>query len=739
MTKNIQLALKKVGLFCLNLNFLIFNCWGILPVSAATQTGELNIINSQQDAKQLIDITNTNSILAEKLTQLLKVGKKPNSRKPKTQSRRVNAGKKANPAKPKTQIRRVTVLKTTPQVKPVTKVTPPNFQEDIDQLEAGVRLDVTPNSNQPISSKYAITLQQELENLIGRVESANLAASVHNGGVNVNKPQSLKAETPKLISTETTDLSLEETLAQAREVAKNIPVLISQKNYALVRQQWLKSKTTLWQQFPVNQRIAQPEIRSVWLDRGTIVKAGNEAELAKIFDRLTQAGINTVFFETVNASYTIYPSQVAPQQNPLIKDWDPLAAAVKLAHERGMELHAWVWTFAAGNRRHNELIGISADYPGPVLAAHPDWANYDQRGQMIPVGQTKPFLDPANPKVREYLLKLYAEISTRYQVDGLHLDYIRYPFQDPFCGRTYGYGKAAREKFHQQTGVDPVKISPNQRELWQKWTAFRTEQIDSFVGQVAQMLRQKRSYLILSVAVFPLGEYERVQKIQQHWEVWARRGDIDLVVPMTYALDTPRFQRLAEPWIHSTKLGSTLLVPGIRLLSLPSLGTFDQLQLLRDVPVSGYALFAAENFNEKLDKILISTQGKVQNTKHDPIPQRQPFRTAAFRYAALQKEWQFVWEKSERSPNAVTTTSNFKNQSQELQNALNQLAILPSASNLISARGSLTRFQSQFKSWMSVAVQENPYQVKVWENRLITIERLLRYGERRVINKATFN
>ncbi len=169
----------------------------------------------------------------------------------------------------------------------------------------------------------------------------------------------------------------------------------------MVRRQCLKSKTTLWQQFPVNQRIAQPAIRSVWLDRGTIVKAGNEAELAKIFDRLTQGGINTVFFETVNTNYTIYTSQVGPQQNPLIKDWDPLAA-VKLAHELRMELQAWVWTFAAGNLRHNELIGIGADYPGPVLAANPDWANYDQRGQMIPVSPTKPFLDPARKYVSIY-------------------------------------------------------------------------------------------------------------------------------------------------------------------------------------------------------------------------------------------------------------------------------------------------------------------------------------------------
>jgi len=51
--------------------------------------------------------------------------------------------------------------------------------------------------------------------------------------------------------------------------------------------------------------------------------------------------------------------------------------------------------------------------------------------------------------------------------------------------------------------------------------------------------------LILSVAVFPLSEHDRLHKLQQHWEVWASRGDVDLVVPMTYALDTYRFQRLS--------------------------------------------------------------------------------------------------------------------------------------------------------------------------------------------------
>jgi uncharacterized lipoprotein YddW (UPF0748 family) len=638
---------------------------------------------------------------------------------------------------PKTPTPRTQNSAQTTATAPLPKITPPTSQEAIDQLEQTVRLDVVPDSSAPIGNKEAIALQQELENLIGRVESSYLAASADPANLGeentTNNPQSLKEEPARVASTRLGAAIPNKTqvLAQARVVAKNIPLLIAQKNYALARQQWLVTKANLWKHFPMNRRLAQAEIRAVWLDRGTIVRAGSEQELAKIFDRLSQAGINTVFFETLNASYTIYPSQVAPQQNPLIRGWDPLAAGVKLAHERGIELHAWVWVFAAGNQRHNEILNLNSDYPGPVLAANPDWANYDHLGNIIPVGQTKPFFDPANPELRQYLLKLYEEIVTRYKVDGLQLDYIRYPFQDPVAGRSYGYGQAARTQFQQLTGVDPVNITPSQGELWQKWTTFRTEQVDSFVAQVSQELRKKRPNLILSVAVFPLPEAERIQKIQQHWEVWARRGDIDLIVPMTYAQDTFRFQRLAQPWIASTQLGSTLLVPGIRLLSLPTVGAFDQLQLVRDLPVSGYALFAAENLNNELQKLFSSTQRRSQAATSEPIPYRQPFQTAAVRYTALQREWQFVLQ-NDQLKMPPTTISDFNNQVGVVQSALNQLAASPSPSKLLGVRATLTRFQSQFRIWMRQQATDNPYQVKVWENRLATIERLLRYGERRI-------
>lgn len=379
---------------------------------------------------------------------------------------------------------------------------------------------------------------------------------------------------------------------------------------------------------------------------------------------------------------------------------------------------------------HNQLLNLDTNYPGPVLAAHPNWANNDQQGNTIPIGQTKPFFDPANPELRQYLLKLYKEIVTEYQVDGLQLDYIRYPFQDPSAGRTYGCGKAARAQFQQLTGVDPISITPAQAQLWQQWTAFRTQQVDSFVAQVSQMLRQTRTNLILSVAVFPLPEAERIQKLQQHWEVWARRGDIDLIIPMTYAQDTVRFQTLAQPWIASTQLGSTLLVPGIRLLSLPTMGAFDQLQLIRDLQVSGYALFAAENLNNELHQLFSNTQGQVQSAISEPIPHRHPFNSAVTSYIALQREWHLILQK-EKLQILPSTILEFHHQAEVVKNALNQLAAAPSTSKLLTTRAALTRFQTQFRVWMRQQGKDNTYQVKAWENRLAAIERLLRYGEQR--------
>lgn len=646
-------------------------------------------------------------------------------------------------------------------------------------------LEVAP-SNSPINRLEAIALRRELENLIGRVESALLAANAVNSPTSLVAPDSAPVAQLASISPELPSASPKETLpgretvaqepsiqernltapAEARQLLRSFLERINQKDYSGARQQWLQAQQLLRESYPLDRLQSQPEVRSIWLDRGTIVKAGSEQGLVRIFDQLAAAGINTVFFETLNAGYPIYPSRVAPQQNPLVKGWDPLGSAVKLAHERGIELHAWVWVFAVGNRPHNALLNLPLDYPGPVLTAHPNWANYDNRGQTIPVGQGKPFLDPANPEVRQYLTKLFSEIITRYPVDGLQLDYIRYPFQDPSADRTYGYGNAAREQFQSITGVDPATISPRDpvfqpsmtrivngkpvpvvlspeeigaarqrnRELWQQWTEFRIEQVNSFVAETSKQLRQLRPNIIISAAVFPLPPHDRLNKIQQHWEVWAKRGDVDLIVPMSYALDTNRFQKLVAPYLTQKELNSTLIVPGIRILNLPETLAIDQIQSIRDLPGKGYALFAAQDFNPQLQTVFSKTQGATRRLPKEPIPYRQPFTAAHARYAALKREWSFLLSNKQlqmRQP----TLDTWRTQATNLEQELNQLANRPSTESILKARKSLDAFQTQFRGWMRLHALNHEYQVQTWEYRLAAIANLLSYGERASLKK----
>ena len=587
-------------------------------------------------------------------------------------------------------------------------------------------------SGTPLSSAEASAMRRELEGLIARFESALLSADAANSRLNSLEEVVEQTLNPNLKSFRSelqtaqspSSQAAHRAATEANQKLQTFLTLVEQRQYDRARQQWLQARQLLWDNYPTDRQLAQPEIRAIWLDRKSIVLARSEAGLAQIFDRLAAAGINTVFFETVNASYPIYPSQVAPQQNPQTQGWDPLEAAVKLAHEREIELHAWVWIFAAANQRHNRILGQPEDYLGPVLSTRPDWAITDKQGRKFHSSSRKAFFDPANPQVKEYLLSLLDEIATRYEVDGIQLDYIRYPFQDPLINRTYGYGAVSRRRFYEQTGADPISLTPI-HPLWSEWTNFRTRQIDEFVAAASRQLKKERPELILSTAVFPFPQPERIAKLQQNWEEWAQKEWIDWIVPMTYAPDAQALQQLTQP-LFSFPKSSTLLVPSIRLLNLPDVMAVDQVQLLRNLPTEGYSLFAAENLSLGLQTMFSRTQKTTSL-----LPHRQPFESAIARYQSLQQEWVYLLVNEQ----FLMTEENLEEWSQQgdrLADALEQLA-QPTRENVLEARLALSAFQEQFPDWMEQQSQHQPYQVQAWENRLASLANLLDYGERTAI------
>ncbi len=620
----------------------------------------------------------------------------------------------------------------TPAVPPSTPPPSPNLNRPPARVSQP-RSPAIPDNSRELTPQQIRTMERELLGLIGRFETALLAADAIDSNINSPITQTIERYTNTAnkssgVAQNTLTTPAHSALAEAKRGLQSFLGYAKQGKYDLAQRTWQQARNQLWNNYPTDRKLVSAEIRAIWLDRGTIVKTRSEADLAKIFDRLAAAGINTVFFETVNASYPIYPSNVAPEQNPLVRGWDPLKAAVKLAHERGMELHAWVWIFAAANQRHNAILNQPADYLGPVLTKHPTWAGTDKEGEPFQRNTYKAFFDPGNPEVRTYLLSLLSEIATNYNVDGIQLDYIRYPFQDPQTDLLYGYGVASRREFYQMTGTDPVQISPRDTAQWSRWNLFRVQQIDNFVAAVAQMLRQKKPDLTISAAVFPIERKERLDKIQQNWEIWAEKGYIDLMMAMSYAENTDDLENITQLLFRYTPKSSTLLIPGIRLLGLPKEVAADQVQLLRNSPTPGYGLFAAENLDSSFANILRLTQGGA-TSKTEPIPHREPFKAAMFRYQSLQLQWNFLLSHNQLAMDAEAMKE-WATQADSLTQALQTLAEDSSRPNLLLAKANLAAFRGLFRNWMKQQTATTPYQVEVWENTLATVEGLLLYGER---------
>jgi len=553
----------------------------------------------------------------------------------------------------------------------------------------------------PISSFEAFNMQKELQNLLGRVESTILTNDAS-------------------ATTDNLPVQYRDAALQAHKTLKDLPAMIKAGKNEEARTEWKTALDKLWANYPASQLAALPEVRAIWLDRGTLVKAGSEDGLRIVFDRLAKAGVNTVFLETVNAGYTVYPSKVAPQQNPLTL-WDPLRAGVKLAHERNMELHAWCWMFATGNQRHNVILNQPSSFPGPVLAAYPDMAMTDRQGRLLDKHET--WLDPANNKARDYLKGILKEIVTEYDVDGVQLDYIRYPFQRK---ASFGYSPTARSRFQQLTGVDPIDIdSTKDYSLAKMWQEFKVNQVTSFVAEVSQELRQAKPRIIISAAVFPIERRQRLSFIQQDWETWAEQGLIDMIVPMTYSLETKELKELVEPNLMQLNNANApvLLLPSLMVKGLSQVKLRDQLQAVRDLPSGGYSLFAVAHLTDEQQQLLTA------NSSVSPFnPTRQPFQTVQERFKIMQKEWNLL-ASGKKIWMADFDIPPFQAQVMRVSESINSLVERPSPVRIEKVRQDLSQLRTGLVSWLRLEKLERPYRVQTWDNRLAALDAMLRYGE----------
>lgn len=328
---------------------------------------------------------------------------------------------------------------------------------------------------------------------------------------------------------------------------------------------------------------APREIRAVWLTTyGGLdwpaspahlpqeTRAQQEA-LRTMLDRLQAAGINVVLFQSRIRATTAWESAIEPYDGVFAGStgsrpgYDPLRFAIEECHRRGMECHAWIVAFPLG--KHPEL---ARKRPELCRRAGTDW-----------------YLNPAAPGTPAYLASLCAEVTRRYDVDGIHLDYIRYPEPAIPFRDDAEWQKADRSRY------------PDKR-------SWRAAAIDRCVQAVHDSVKALRPYVRLSCS--PIGKYADLARysshgwnardaVGQHAQEWLRRGWMDMLFPMMY-FDGLHFYPFLADW-HEHESGRWV-APGIGIYQLspaerdwPLEAVQRQLAVVRGLGLAGQAYYRA--------------------------------------------------------------------------------------------------------------------------------------------------
>ena len=229
---------------------------------------------------------------------------------------------------------------------------------------------------------------------------------------------------------------------------------------------------------------ARGDVRALWVKKEQLT---SPERIHKFVAWAKEGGYNTLFVQVRARGSTFYPSQIESLSDEAHGLFDPLALVLQEAHQGGLTVHAWVNVYYVWSQNQ-----LPADMRHSANR-HPEW--------ILATGDGF-FLDPANPAVSDYLIALIDEITQNYPVDGIHMDYVRFP-------------------------------------LASEVPAAHRNAVTRFVKKCHDHLKATAPSVALSAAVImPL---ERARSLGQPWDEWIRDGALDFVVPMAYTGRPDRF------------------------------------------------------------------------------------------------------------------------------------------------------------------------------------------------------
>lgn len=270
------------------------------------------------------------------------------------------------------------------------------------------------------------------------------------------------------------------------------------------------------------------EIRSLWVvpwdvaDRESIDAMIADAILAHQNEILIEVRYRSDAMYQTNRGGNRYPNPEPPSY--IIKEdgFDPLGYAIEKAKPYGLKIQAWVVVFNATPTLQRYL---DINY---IYKHKSHWITWTQNSPMIDAKeQFGFFIDPGIPEVQEYLLDVFSDIVLGYpELDGLHLDYIRYP------NLKLGYHPTSKARYQ-------IAKIENRRLSWNDW---RKSLVTDFVRDLRARIKTINPNILLTAAVFA-DLTDAHNAYAQEWDIWLQEGIIDIAYPMAYHLNFETFKK----------------------------------------------------------------------------------------------------------------------------------------------------------------------------------------------------
>jgi len=357
------------------------------------------------------------------------------------------------------------------------------------------------------------------------------------------------------------------------------------------------------------------ETRGLWVTRSSMV---SPASIAAVVRTARAQGFNTLLVQVRGRGDAYYAGELEPRATDLARQpasFDPLATLLAEARANKIRVHAWVAV---------NLVSSAAELPSSpdhLVYRHPEWLMVPR-----PIAQEVAKLDPGNPgyvgkiarwtrgesdkveglfasplqpEAAAYTERVITDIARRYDLDGIHLDYVRYP------NAQFDYSRFAIAEF--RASIRLRLSSEARRELDTQeavdlfaypdrfpgeWAAFRRERLTALVSLIRQSVRTVRPSAIVTAAVFPDAQ-EAYDVRLQDWRGWLSSRLVDAVAPMAY---TPEPTRFAEQIAAVRDIaGGRLVWAGIGAYRLTPAQTIENIQASRRLGTAGFVLFSYDS------------------------------------------------------------------------------------------------------------------------------------------------